>query len=93
MANTAITVGTTAVTAVLFAPTNTAFRVEVADGSGSVQLLSKVGAGAWSHVAMVNAGRSAANFRENRGYPTRILNVLTNLYRAAGWGKGACDDR
>lgn len=56
MANTAITVGTTAVTAVLFAPTNTAFRVEVADGSGSVQLLSKVGAGAWSHVAMVPFG-------------------------------------
>lgn len=49
--------------------------------------------GLWSHVAMVNAGRSAANFKENRGYPTRILNVLTNLYRAAGWGKGACDDR
>lgn len=46
----------------------------------------------WSHVAMVNSGRSAANFRENRGYPTRILNVLTNLYRVAGWGKGACDD-
>jgi soluble lytic murein transglycosylase-like protein len=46
----------------------------------------------WSHVALHNAGRSAANFRENRGYPTRILGPLTNLYRAAGWGKGACDD-
>ncbi len=47
----------------------------------------------WGHVALHNAGRSTANFRENRGYPTRILGVLTNLYRAAGWGKGACDDR
>lgn len=46
----------------------------------------------WSHVALHNAGRSASNFRENRGYPTRILGPLTNLYRAAGWGKGACDD-
>jgi soluble lytic murein transglycosylase-like protein len=45
----------------------------------------------WSHVALFNAGRSRANFRENRGYPTRILGVLTNLYRAAGWGTGACD--
>ena len=46
----------------------------------------------WTHVAMVNSGRSAANFRENRGYPTRILGPMTDLYRAAGWGKGACDD-
>lgn len=46
----------------------------------------------YTHVAMHNAGRSAANFKENRGYPTRILGPLTNLYRAAGWGKGACDD-
>ncbi|MDO9584751.1 MAG: transglycosylase SLT domain-containing protein [Desulfomicrobium sp.] len=46
----------------------------------------------WSHVAIFNAGRSKANFKENRGYPTRILGPLTNLYRAAGWGKGACDD-
>ena len=46
----------------------------------------------WSHVALHNAGRSAANFKENRGYPIRILGPLTNLYRVAGWGKGACDD-
>lgn len=46
----------------------------------------------WSHVAIFNAGRSKANFKENRGYPTRILGPLTNLYRVAGWGKGACDD-
>jgi len=45
----------------------------------------------WTHVAMVNSGRSAANFRENRTYPTRILNRWTNLYRAAGWGTGGCD--
>lgn len=46
----------------------------------------------WSHVAMVNSGRSNANFKENRGYPKRILGPLTNLYRAAGWGEGGCDD-
>jgi soluble lytic murein transglycosylase-like protein len=46
---------------------------------------------AWSHVAMVNSGRSAANFRENRSYPTRILHTLTPMYRAAGWGHGGCD--
>lgn len=45
----------------------------------------------WTHVALFNAGRSNSNFRENRGYPTRILGVLTNLYRAAGWGSGGCD--
>ena len=45
----------------------------------------------WTHVALVNSGRSAANFRENRTYPTRILHKLTDLYRAAGWGLGACD--
>ncbi len=45
----------------------------------------------WSHVAMVNSGRSTANFRENRSYPTRILRTLTPMYRAAGWGPGGCD--
>lgn len=45
----------------------------------------------WTHVSLVNSGRSAANFRENRTYPTRILYKLTDLYRAAGWGLGACD--
>lgn len=45
----------------------------------------------WSHVAIVNSGRSPANFRENRSYPTRILHTLTPMYRAAGWGHGGCD--
>jgi len=45
----------------------------------------------WSHVALHNAGRSAANIRENRTYPTRILGRWTELYRAAGWGTGGCD--
>ncbi len=45
----------------------------------------------WSHVAIVNSGRSLANFRENRSYPTRILHTLTPMYRAAGWGPGGCD--
>lgn len=35
-----------------------------------------------------NAGRSTANFAENRGYPVRILKVLTPRY--AAWGPGAC---
>lgn len=45
----------------------------------------------WEHVKLVNAGRSAASYRENRGYPDRILNRWTPVYRAAGWGRGACD--
>ncbi len=45
----------------------------------------------WSHVALHNAGRSAANIRENRAYPSRILGRWTELYRAAGWGTGGCD--
>ena len=45
----------------------------------------------WSHVALHNAGRSSANIKENRAYPTRILGRWTELYRAAGWGTGGCD--
>lgn len=45
----------------------------------------------WQYVRLFNAGRSAANFRENRGYAPRILGPLTNLYRVAGWGKGGCN--
>lgn len=45
----------------------------------------------WAQVRLINAGRSAANFKENRGYPDRILNRWTPVYRAAGWGQGACD--
>lgn len=44
----------------------------------------------WSHVETVNAGRSAANWRENRDYPRRILQRLEPAYVAAGWGQGSC---
>lgn len=44
----------------------------------------------WGNVENVNAGRSAAAKRENRGYPERILRVLEPLY--AAWGRGACHD-
>lgn len=37
-------------------------------------------------VEQVNAGRSEANWHENRGYPHRILNVLQPRYLA--WGPG-----
>ncbi|OLN31319.1 Phage lysin [Desulfovibrio sp. DV] len=46
----------------------------------------------WDHVETVNAGRSAANWRENRGYPRRILLALEPLYLQAGFGGGACRD-
>lgn len=42
----------------------------------------------WGHVERYNAGRSNANFAENRGYPTRILRVLQPRYTA--WGPGVC---
>lgn len=46
---------------------------------------------AWfDSVETVNAGRTAANWRENRVYPRRILLGITPAYVAAGWGKGAC---
>ena len=41
-------------------------------------------------VETVNAGRSAANWRENRAYPRRILHLLEPVYVAAGWGRGVC---
>lgn len=47
--------------------------------------------GRWEHVRLVNAGRSVRNHEENRGYPRRILGVLTPVYKAAGWGRGGCD--
>lgn len=47
--------------------------------------------GRWEHVRLVNAGRSAANYEENRGYPDRILGRWTPVYKAAGWGRGGCD--
>jgi soluble lytic murein transglycosylase-like protein len=39
-------------------------------------------------VETVNAGRSAANWRENRNYPRLILRERQYLYTAAGWGAG-----
>ena len=39
----------------------------------------------WGHVEMVNAGRSAANIRENRQYPSKIF-ARAPEYAAAGWG-------
>lgn len=40
-----------------------------------------------NHVAEVNAGRSAPNWRENRAYPRRIL-ARQDAYVRAGWGPG-----
>lgn len=42
----------------------------------------------WGHVERYNAGRSAASFAENRGYPRRILLTLQPQYYA--WGDGLC---
>ena len=46
----------------------------------------------WDHVETVNAGRTAANWRENRGYPRRILRTLSPLYASAGFGGAICHD-
>jgi soluble lytic murein transglycosylase-like protein len=40
----------------------------------------------FGHVEKVNAGRSAANWRENRGYPRNILMRWQPIY--ASWGGG-----
>ncbi|HEY0286270.1 MAG TPA: transglycosylase SLT domain-containing protein [Pseudomonas sp.] len=40
-----------------------------------------------------NAGRSAANFRENRRYPRLILLRWEPLYAAVSWGAGVCTER
>ena len=42
----------------------------------------------FGHVDTVNAGRSAANKRENRDYPRKILFQFQHTYEDAGWGKG-----
>jgi len=47
----------------------------------------------FGEVEHCNAGRSAAAFRENRGYPKRILLTLEPLYMTAGWGRGVCHAR
>ncbi|HTF98663.1 MAG TPA: transglycosylase SLT domain-containing protein [Cellvibrio sp.] len=45
----------------------------------------------WFHsIEKFNAGRSAANFKENRHYPRVILSRWEPLYVAAGWGAGVC---
>jgi len=46
----------------------------------------------WDNVEAVNAGRSVGNWRENRGYPKRILRTLTPRYVAAGYGEGICHE-
>lgn len=45
----------------------------------------------WGHVEAVNAGRSAANWRENRGYPLRILYRAAPAYDLAGWPGRSCE--
>ncbi|PLY35987.1 lytic murein transglycosylase [Pectobacterium carotovorum] len=42
----------------------------------------------FDHVETVNAGRSAANWRENRHYPDRILHQLAPRYLT--WGSRSC---
>ena len=44
----------------------------------------------FGEVERFNAGRSSAAWRENRGYPRRILRELEPLYIAANWGQGSC---
>lgn len=44
----------------------------------------------WNSVERHNSGRSAANFRESRGYPRLILRRWEPLYVRAGWGSGVC---
>lgn len=44
----------------------------------------------FDQVERFNAGRSAAAFRENRGYPRLILRTHEPRYVAAGWGLGSC---
>ena len=44
----------------------------------------------WGQVETVNAGRAGWAWRENRGYPRRILHQLEPVYEAAGWGQGVC---
>jgi soluble lytic murein transglycosylase-like protein len=66
-------------------------------GLGWVQRDKKVAAAAgdspatwFGQVERHNAGRSAAAFRENRGYPHQVLIIYEPLYKAAGFGPGAC---
>ena len=48
---------------------------------------------AWFNaIEKFNAGRSAANFKENRHYPRAILFKWEPLYLRAGWGNGVCGE-
>lgn len=47
----------------------------------------------WDAVEPFNAGRSAANIRENRHYSRAILLRWEPMYVRAGWGRGVCDER
>ncbi|MCL2830721.1 MAG: transglycosylase SLT domain-containing protein [Betaproteobacteria bacterium] len=44
----------------------------------------------FGHTEKHNAGRSAANWRENTEYPGRILHQYAPGYAVAGWGSGVC---
>lgn len=44
----------------------------------------------FDHVEKYNGGRSDAAFRENRGYPNRILNELERRYDRDSWGIKSC---
>jgi soluble lytic murein transglycosylase-like protein len=64
-------------------------------GLGWVQRDKRLASGAgldarrwFGAVETVNAGRSAANWRENRNYPRLILRERQYLYTASGWGVG-----
>lgn len=49
---------------------------------------------AWfGNVEKFNSGRSAANFKENRDYPFKILMVHAPIYKNAGWGLASCENR
>lgn len=45
----------------------------------------------WDSVETVNAGRAPQFWRENRGYPRRILRVIEPTYVRAAWGRGLCE--
>lgn len=45
----------------------------------------------FGNVELVDDGRSLAAWKENRGYPTRILLVREPSYLKAGWGRGMCE--
>ena len=48
--------------------------------------------GWFNAIERFNAGRSAANFKENRDYPRKILLRWEPLYIASGWGQGVCHE-